>query len=242
MPKLEIFDLILETTRRCNMKCDHCLRGKAENIDMNMDIITPILDNTASINTITFSGGEPTLNVPFMYDVLSYVQNHNIQVNSFYIVTNGKIITDNFLLLLHKWYNYICQYDDPEYSGICLSKDIFHEEIPKENEYALRSFSFFKDDKITDWTAKKYAIIQEGYATNLPEDKYSFWKKPKESNLYVEENPHTGNYTIDEQLYISAKGDIVADCDYSYDHILQYAIGNTKDIESFFEYLKEQTN
>ena len=38
MKKLNIPDLIIESTRRCNMACVHCLRGKAENINMAKDI------------------------------------------------------------------------------------------------------------------------------------------------------------------------------------------------------------
>jgi len=38
MKKLNISDLIIESTRRCNMTCDHCLRGKSEALNMSRDI------------------------------------------------------------------------------------------------------------------------------------------------------------------------------------------------------------
>lgn len=37
--KIAIDDLILEVTRRCNMCCLHCLRGEAENLDADIDLI-----------------------------------------------------------------------------------------------------------------------------------------------------------------------------------------------------------
>ena len=40
--------LAIEVTRRCNMKCNHCLRGDAQ----NLDISTAVLSGIASISTL----------------------------------------------------------------------------------------------------------------------------------------------------------------------------------------------
>lgn len=52
-------DLAIETTRRCNLKCDHCMRGVSQNIDLTPEIIDYILENDEikRINHICFSGG-----------------------------------------------------------------------------------------------------------------------------------------------------------------------------------------
>jgi len=34
-PKLTFESLAIETTRRCNMKCAHCFRGDAQNVDID---------------------------------------------------------------------------------------------------------------------------------------------------------------------------------------------------------------
>ena len=56
--KLNIYNLVLEVTRRCNMCCAHCLRGEAQNMDMQKETIDKLLDQTDSISMVTFSGGE----------------------------------------------------------------------------------------------------------------------------------------------------------------------------------------
>lgn len=58
--KLNIYNLVLEVTRRCNMCCAHCLRGEAQNMDMQKETIDKLLDQTDSISMVTFSGGEPS--------------------------------------------------------------------------------------------------------------------------------------------------------------------------------------
>ena len=55
--------LILEVTRRCNMACEHCMRGDAQDMDMDIGLIDKALSSVSDIGCMTFSGGEPTLNV-----------------------------------------------------------------------------------------------------------------------------------------------------------------------------------
>ena len=59
-------DLILEVTRRCNMACEHCLRGDAQNMDMSTEVVDQILEHCDRIGAVTFSGGEPSLNIPLI--------------------------------------------------------------------------------------------------------------------------------------------------------------------------------
>ena len=54
--------LAIEVTQRCNLNCDHCLRGCARNVNITKEIIDKTLDNFEHISSITFTGGEPTLN------------------------------------------------------------------------------------------------------------------------------------------------------------------------------------
>lgn len=55
--KLYIGALVLEVTRRCNMHCEHCLRGDTQNLDMQKEIVDKLLEQTESIFCVTFSGG-----------------------------------------------------------------------------------------------------------------------------------------------------------------------------------------
>lgn len=42
MGKLKVCNLSLEVTRRCNMNCEHCLRGDAQNMDADLALIPKI--------------------------------------------------------------------------------------------------------------------------------------------------------------------------------------------------------
>ena len=55
--------LAIEVTRRCNMKCNHCLRGDAQNLDISTAVLSGIAKHIHPASVI-FTGGEPSLNVP----------------------------------------------------------------------------------------------------------------------------------------------------------------------------------
>lgn len=63
-------DVVIEVTRRCNMCCAHCLRGDAEAVDIQERYIDAFLDSFANagyISSLTFTGGEISLNIPAIY-------------------------------------------------------------------------------------------------------------------------------------------------------------------------------
>ena len=69
-------NVFIEVTRRCNMCCAHCLRGDAESIDIQEKYIDAFLDNFekgAYISSLTFTGGEISLNIPAIRYTLNAV-------------------------------------------------------------------------------------------------------------------------------------------------------------------------
>lgn len=218
MPNCEINELILELTRRCNMNCAHCLRGNAQALDMPEATIGAALFPFAvgSIGTIVFGGGEPSLNVNGILRALDVCKQLNISVNNFYVVTNGKTVSEEFLLAMMKWFIYCSScnggYDD-DMNGLALSKDCFHEDIPAENETLLRAFSFFREDKFTDWDSLNGGLINMGRARTLDENLRALSVYRPE----IEENNDGGLTISDGLLYISARGDVYPACDLEYD-------------------------
>lgn len=90
-----VSNVVIEITRRCNMCCAHCIRGDAENVDIQERYIDAFLDSFdkgACISSIVFSGGEISLNIPAIRYILKAVKERNISVGSFYMVTNGKAV------------------------------------------------------------------------------------------------------------------------------------------------------
>jgi hypothetical protein len=209
--KYYIDNLVIEVTRKCNMACAHCLRGEAQKIDIDTAYIDNLLENVAGIGNITFSGGEPSLNVSAIEYTLSACQERNISVGSFYIVTNGKANSLPLAIACLKWYAY-CDCDE-DMCGLALSKDMFHDEVPREHENVLKGLSFFRRDKYTDFNKTK--IINAGRA----EDLYGF---DKMSVDYHDEpfsyfGDEEDGYTIETMIYLSANGEIRTNCDSAYD-------------------------
>ena len=58
---LSIQELIIETTRKCNMACEHCLRGDVENVNIKSLYIRRLFSQIDNIDTLTITGGEPSL-------------------------------------------------------------------------------------------------------------------------------------------------------------------------------------
>lgn len=86
----------IEITRRCNMCCAHCLRGDTQNVDLKPEYIDKFFEKFrpgSSISSITFTGGEITLNLPAIWYTLEVVKRRNISVYDFYMVTNGKNVS-----------------------------------------------------------------------------------------------------------------------------------------------------
>lgn len=101
-----------------------------------------------------------------------------IPVEGFYVVTNRKKITDDFLICMIEWYAYCMRNGgEPDVCGVALSKNDVHERISDLNETLLFGLKFFRpEDKDTDFS--RYTMINEGRAKD-PSDcdrkKREYW-------------------------------------------------------------------
>lgn len=236
--KYSAYNLILEVTRRCNMNCKHCLRGNAENQDMTTEVLEKTLQHFDYISSITFTGGEPTLNLPIIQHTLDYCKKHNITVETFFIATNGKENIDELLNICDQWYYYTTSFEystpeneenlatfdyvklitrDNDYkeleSALALSSDPYHEPIPINNLNKLMSRAYFSTTKIQDY---KYGVIARGRGENIAGANYR--SIPTELNFNTKTD-------IDE-IYISANGMILPECDINFEAMGEHSLGN----------------
>ena len=79
--------LSVEITRRCNLKCAHCCRGDTQNVDIDYKYIDLLLDQVDYIYHLTFTGGEPTLNVPAIQYFIDQCKEKNVKVDYVSIIT-----------------------------------------------------------------------------------------------------------------------------------------------------------
>lgn len=89
-----LFSLFIELTYACNLKCVHCYNPKnINNVQINLFKIKQIIDDTREMGcfSITFSGGECTLNKDFI-EIVEYARSKRLSVEIF---TNGQTLYDN---------------------------------------------------------------------------------------------------------------------------------------------------
>jgi uncharacterized protein len=92
--------LSILTTLQCNLRCPFCyVHDVLDQQDLTFDIakqrIDELLLETGSLGTISFIGGEPTLNMALIYEVVQYVK-EAAPTCGFAIVTNGTTLLDTF--------------------------------------------------------------------------------------------------------------------------------------------------
>lgn len=200
MEKLSISDLIIESTRRCNMACDHCLRGKAEKLNMSKNIQETFLSQVESISTITFTGGEPSLYPQAINDFIDICEDKNIYVDGFYIATNAKQASDEFISAILRLYLFC---GDNEISGVDISNDQFHENNP-ETVKKLQVFTF---SRLKYSEQPRHFINQGFYADNFGDG-----RKETPSSFEID-----GNHISENQVSLNCEGNIIAGCDWSFE-------------------------
>ena len=211
---MELYNLIIEVTRKCNMSCEHCLRGNFQNKNIKPETIEKfIIDNDINyISTITFTGGEPSLNTQAIKDFISICKNNNVEIGSFYIATNGKTENMDFL---HTLIDLYCFCTDNECSQVQVSQSDYHQE---QNEEWIKKLETLK------FVSKRENI---GYKNIISEGK---GKKLNEYNGTIDNARKIDIPSLDlenqEDIYLNVKGDICTSCDLSYTRQDRNKLGN----------------
>jgi hypothetical protein len=120
---IDIDSLVIETTRRCNAKCGHCLRGDAENVVMPVEHLDTLFSRLGYVSSITFTGGEPSLVPEIMNSSVEIAEKYGVEIGNFYIATNAIDVSDEFLLAIVRLW---CYCSDNECSQVEWSNDEYH--------------------------------------------------------------------------------------------------------------------
>lgn len=259
---VNIDTLVLETTRRCNMSCSHCLRGDAQNLDMPDTVLEHVFKTPMTLGSVVLSGGEPSLAVPVLQNILQHIKTNRIPT-TFYLVTNGKNISSNpeFLHTLLDWSIY-CQpytydYFGEEYKSIALSEDEFHEEISQKDRRILHMFGNYSEfDKKIKKSNKNFhaypVLINEGRARDLDyiqkREIASYLKRCfgncDDNIVYSISIEQTSSDTavrlelMEPSITVNVHGWVLANCDNAYDNPVNL-LGILSDTHSLFDILKE---
>jgi organic radical activating enzyme len=228
--KLELYNFMLEVTRKCNMNCDHCLRGNAENKDMSIETMRNALKDISLISSVTITGGEPSLAICQIRNFMDICTEFNIEVQNFYIATNAKANTKEFIKVCIDLYLFCT---DNEISSVEISSDSFHEDIPEQNIRALKVLNFVGDRREL---SEKYLIPEGRAALNFCCD-----REPETDDKLEIEIDETVLRVTEGNVYVNVKGDICLNCDYSYETQAERAIGNVNK-ESLLSVIQKYNN
>lgn len=213
MKNLIINNLYIEVTRKCNMNCNHCLRGNKENIDLNINHINHLFDNQSlkitKIKKLTITGGEPTLNIKAILQTIKKIISNNIYIEHFIMVINGSTYNQTLIDGLNTFYQYYQSYYhyNSEFYLIC-SQDQYHKQPKKEILEKYFELPYFKSNYV-NLTKEQILNVGNAKTNNLGND-YSYqetmlyleyYKDNNYPNIFIENE----NIKLDE-LYLSSKG------------------------------------
>ena len=231
MKELYIKNLCIEITRRCNMRCAHCMRGNAEAVDIPLRHITNLLRHVRHIHHFNITGGEPSLNVRAIRHILERVRAYGITVNNFYIVTNGSVASrsEEFIEACAALYEYQQEKEQGSGSGHMLemSDDRFHD--PAEHAATLAALSPYPFFGVRG-QAERVFLFREGRC------KEGFLN-PIHKIYLTEENYVYGD------LYLNAEGMILSNGDLSYTRQRQHALCSCGELMQYLRMtLKKRQN
>ena len=102
MQKINIDYLYLEITRRCNLECAHCLRGKSEFKDISDEILKNIFSDISSIQELVLGGGEPLLVPNIIEKIIKIILEKGIKVGKISFTTNGTVLSEKQIDILQR--------------------------------------------------------------------------------------------------------------------------------------------
>lgn len=206
----------LEITRRCNLKCDHCLRGgiRREDIDPYAVISQLARAGIESVGWLLLTGGEISIVPDLVRETRMAFHAYGISVEGLDITINGHVFNQEFVDEIWEYQQCLTQEDN---WSVRISNDIYHGGQVATDAY-LEAFQMCgvnchvqqdmsNSDLIGQGRAKKWQL---GWRTP-PADYQPLW--------YPE------NSTLDA-LYINPRGDVMDGCNYSYAAQAKRSLGN----------------
>ena len=201
-------NLVLEVTRMCNLDCYHCLRGETECLNIDNSYITTVLEQTKLAEVdydVTFTGGEPTLNLPAIRHYISECKRLDITHSNFYIATNGNDLSINFAEVCLQLY---AMADDKEVCQVQLSNDVQHETgyIDTELMQGLVFFSKKHESDNFNYFDRGSGVLYEGTAKDYFNENDARVREPYA--VITQDNFH------DTEIYLNCKGNIISGCSF----------------------------
>ena len=142
--------IAFELTRKCNLKCAHCLRGEWQNLTMTKEVIDKMLEVSSGIDFIFFTGGEPFLAPDLIEHIVDRVIALDFDAKYINVITNGTILNSlgiRSVQAMNRFAEWSYKKNGIEQAAsITISNDIYHGTTPQE---AVDFYLPYVDEKYT---------------------------------------------------------------------------------------------
>ena len=222
-------NLIVEVSQKCNLKCEHCLRGPARSTKLDVNKFNSFIRQFDYIHSLTIGGGEPSLALDVIKDVYYAFMYSGVELGNIYIVTNGTYNTMALAEMFIKFYQ-LCS--DNEISGLGFSFDKWHNFALTTRQMDYRHVMFHKvrdlfyENGLNDSLIRKHSNLEWTEHVILKMGRAKDWGVrdlvPNEVEIYDDD-------TINSDIYFAANGEIYSSCDLSYTEMKptsKFHIGN----------------
>lgn len=150
MNTIMVGDLVLMITQNCNLKCAHCFRGDAEDINLTDETIENTFLKISEVGRLTLTGGEPLYSpatLERITKVIEAIKKNNILIHQIQIITNGVNYSSSIEQVLEDLYGLA---RDKKSSCFLISSDKYHKsEISRLNLDDVFSENYSKYEKFS---------------------------------------------------------------------------------------------
>ena len=97
--RVDINNIVLHLTERCNMRCKYCFMThgiKSMSVKVAESAVDYLLQNCGKYAKVTFFGGEPLLEFELIRHITEYIHKKATRPVILDIITNGTLLTDDF--------------------------------------------------------------------------------------------------------------------------------------------------
>lgn len=208
---MHIDNLIIEVTRKCNMSCDHCLRGDAENVNIDSHLFKHFIKRNRidSVGCLSITGGEPFLNPNAIIRIAHVIYEQDVDLFGFFMATNGTVFDYSLIKPLAMFREKV---DEDEMFFLEISKDDFHDDKPIHPIWKLIKHGIR--------TVEEKSVIAEGRGIDI---------NPEGRTVRDGEWTWENGDIVEGNVYINALGMICKECDFSYESQKYRNIGHCLD-------------
>ncbi len=208
MKNIIINTLSIELTRRCNLNCDFCARGPAQNMTITKEIIDKTLDEIKDyyILDIRLNGGEPFLAPEVIDYLIDQLIKKEIAFCGLCVFTNGTIKSQQIAEALNKAADYITNHQYYKFLKDC--ENLLVEQKIKTRDETVIYIEFSTNGHLTN--DAEINDVRDWYIEHLNFDKISCILQSRDNRI-VKTSRNRQKYMLAD--YIDLEGNAIRNID-----------------------------